>query len=852
MLSVSSAHRSRLTPLAVLAALVLIGTGCGSAGPTTNTNDDMAVPFDSSGAGRAQPVDDLYTVTPNEPFSVGASAGVLANDAQVSVLTAGAIVTAQGANVQLSADGSFTYGTPEALTGDDSFTYSVAGTDGTSVMATVTLRPRVGCGDGTRGVGELCFPVDALVVRGELSRSSVANVDADSEPELLVTSTSMLGLSHLQVFSLAAGRLVEVSSVELAELELSGEHALGDVNADGALDLLMATYSTLYVYQNDGTGQFTLLATVPFGASFFGDVALATGRFDADEHLDVVALQRVDSTVQLLRGDGTGSFSTTDAPVAVGPTYRVRALDVGNDGDLDVVLEPQSDNVGGLNILRGDGTGALVAETVVSGDMGPVVLETLFNGDAHPDLVLPGASVRVLPGDGAGDYGSAVDITPPTPFAGVVSAALGDFDGDTHTDVAAGANAGLRVALGTQAGALTDGWAESPGVRYEQLHTLTSATGADALIARNDRRVTRFVSDGARGMEERTPSFPSVRVGSSLTDGQLGDLDGDGALDLVVADYNTSRVSRLMGDGAGGFGAPTTLAQLSASVQSVALGRLDANGSLDVLTAETGGSRVGIWLADGAGGFTDGGTVAVGPGPARVVVGDFNGDTILDFVTANVGVLAGVFGPNQDTISIRLGTGSGTFTAPTVGEVPACANPERLAVGRVNNDAHLDLVMSCLGGDQVAVLLGDGAGGFTHASGSPIATGSAREVALSDLDGDDVLDFVVTQEFGAKLAVWLGAGDGTFSFGSEVPVGGSALSLVLGDFDGDGDVDVVTTTSRGAELFLGAGDGTFSAPSGSRLGAFGNEILAGDLTGDGELDLVLIDGPSVTTVRARY
>ncbi|MCA9574927.1 MAG: FG-GAP-like repeat-containing protein [Polyangiales bacterium] len=838
---------------AALLAFGLCAPGCGSPDRTMMMTEDMAVPTDSSGMGTALALDDVYTVTPGEAFMVAAANGVLANDTAVAMLTAGARTSTQGADANVAADGSFTYATPVEMTGDDTFTYSVMGSDGVAVTGTVTLRPRVGCGDGTRQTGELCFPSDPLVTRGLVSRSTLANIDADSAPELVVTSVSQLGHAFVEVFEVAGPGLALRSTTPLSVFELSGEHALGDVDGDDDLDLLFATYDTLHIHRNDGTGTFNAWVSLPYGASVFGDVALTTGRFDADAHLDVAVLQRNDGTVQLLRGDGTGAFDVSATPILVTPSYRVQAVDIGDDGDLDIALLPQNASAGDLRFLRGDGIGGLVEESLTTGVSSPVVLDGLFDADAHRDLVVVGTGITLLPGDGAGDYGTAVDLTPVTAFTSVLGAALGDFDGDTRLDVAGASNGGLRVLFQTPAGGLSDGWSENPGVRYEELHRLPgAASAADDLLARNDRRVTRFRGDGAGGMVESTPALPSTRFGSFLTDGALADLDGDGALDLVVADYNTSRVSRFAGDGRGGFGAPAMVAQLSSAVQSVAIGRLDANTSADILTAETSGSSVGIWLATVSGGFSNSGSVAVGPGPARVVLADFDGDTILDFATANAGTAAGVPGGAQDTVSIRLGTGSGTFTAPAVPEVPACEGPERLAVGLVDDDTHLDLVVTCISGDEVAVLLGDGAGGFTHAAGSPIATGNARDVALADLDGDEVLDFVITQEVSQKLAVWKGVGDGTFTYLGEVPVGGVTHSLALLDLDGDEVVDLVATTDRGAELYVGVGDGTFTTPPGSRTGAFGGEVVAGDLTGDGLAELVLIDGPSVTVLRSRY
>jgi hypothetical protein len=234
------------------------------------------------------------------------------------------------------------------------------------------------------------------------------------------------------------------------------------------------------------------------------------------------------------------------------------------------------------------------------------------------------------------------------------------------------------------------------------------------------------------------------------------------------------------------------------------------------------------------------------------VVADFNGDNRADFATANVGDAAGVSGPNQDTVSIRLGVGDGTFITPTVPEVLACGNPERLVMGHVNADEHLDLVVACLRTEEVAVLLGDGLGGFTHASASPLATGPAREVAIANVGGSAALDLVITQETRGTLAVWLGAGDGSFAFASEAAVDDVTYSVTLADFNGDMRVDAAATTLHGAVLLLGNGDGSFRRPERWRLGAPGNEIASADLDGDGVPEIVLVGQGRATTLQSAF
>ncbi|SRR6266498_2385977 len=135
----------------------------------------------------------------------------------------------------------------------------------------------------------------------------------------------------------------------------------------------------------------------------------------------------------------------------------------------------------------------------------------------------------------------------------------------------------------------------------------------------------------------------------------VGDFNGDGKLDLAVANFDSNTVSILLGTGTGSFGAKTDFGTGRGS-NSVAVGDFNGDGKLD-LVAASGGATVSILLGTGTGSFgakTDFGT---GIGPASVAVGDFNGDGRLDLAVAN---------QRSNTVSILLNTG------PTG---PGCSNP---------------------------------------------------------------------------------------------------------------------------------------------------------------------------------
>ena len=272
-----------------------------------------------------------------------------------------------------------------------------------------------------------------------------------------------------------------------------------------------------------------------------------------------------------------------------------------------------------------------------------------------------------------------------------------------------------------------------------------------------------------------------VAVGDAPSSLVVGDVDGDGDLDFLTANVGSSPggVSLRLNNGSGTFSGSQNVA-VDDAPYSVALGDVDGDGDLDLLTANIIGNTVSVRLNNGAGTFAGGSTVAVGTTPTSVVLGDVDGDGDLDFVTAN---------RNANTVSVRLNNGAGTFaggTDPAVG-----TGPQSVVLGDVDGDGDLDLLTANSNANTVSVRLNNGAG--TFAGGSTVAVGtSPTSVVLGDVDGDGDLDLLAANNFVSTVSVRLNNGAGTFAGGTDPAVDTSPQAVVLGDVDGDGDLDLLT------------------------------------------------------------
>jgi hypothetical protein len=289
--------------------------------------------------------------------------------------------------------------------------------------------------------------------------------------------------------------------------------------------------------------------------------------------------------------------------------------------------------------------------------------------------------------------------------------------------------------------------------------------------------------------------------------------------------------------------------------RSLALGDVDGDGDLDIAFASFRENVVTVLMNDGTGGFieADGSPFPVGGGPRQVLLPDLNRDGCADIVTVNA---------DGNDVSVRLSTGRWSFAAPV--SVPVGSRPSGVASLDVDNDGNPDLATANAGSGDVSVLLGDGVGGFSEASGSPFSprgSSAPREVVGGDVDGDGNGDLLlILNAFRDQVEIWRGDGRGAFTESAASPLGidnQSVQSVALGDLDGDAKADLAVgyivhqpnpfDRLPRVALFLG-GDKGFARAAASPLqppDAFGSPIDVhlhlGDLNRDGKVDVLAVD-----------
>ena len=341
--------------------------------------------------------------------------------------------------------------------------------------------------------------------------------------------------------------------------------AVGDFNSDGRLDLVVANFTGVGILLGNGDGTFQH----PLSYSLTGNTAnaVAIADLNGDGHLDLAIASRYSSSVFVLLGNGDGTFN---APVEYdsGGIFgtSVAIADLNDDGHPDLVVanvcQYANDclqSVVGVLLGKGNGTfqppvvygsGGYYANSVAIADL---------NGDGHPDLVAVSQC-----------YDTQCDPS----SGGPASVLLGNGDGSFQPAVDYGSGGGSPVSVGI-ADLNDDGRPDLAVVK-------SSSNGND--------KVGILLGNGD-GTFQSPVSYPSGGYGATAV--AIGDLNGDGKLDLAVSNdfnnpttYGFGTVGVLLGNGNGTFQTAVSFTTAEYLSNSVAIADVNGDGKPDLLVAD--------------------------------------------------------------------------------------------------------------------------------------------------------------------------------------------------------------------------------------------------------------------------
>ena len=321
----------------------------------------------------------------------------------------------------------------------------------------------------------------------------------------------------------------------------------------------------------------------------------------------------------------------------------------------------------------------------------------------------------------------------------------------------------------------------------------------------------------------------------------VGNLNGDALPDLAVANKVDNTVSILLGIGNGDF-APSGSFVVGTNPSSIVMADFNNDGYQDLAVTNEGDGTVTVLLGNGSGGIKATlGPFPVGANPISIVTAHFNGDPYADLAVVNRG---------SNNVTVLVNDGTAHFISAPYSPVAVGNDPSSIAVADFNNDGMPDLAIANGLDNTVTVLLANASGGFTPFASSPFPTGANPDFVVSaDFNGDGNPDIAIANLTGNTITVLLGDGLGGFSpaSGSPVTAGPGPVFIAVADFNGDGfpDMAVANSGKNTVAVMLGSGTGTFKGSAGSPfavgINPYPSAIGVGDFNSDGKLDLAVTD-----------
>lgn len=356
------------------------------------------------------------------------------------------------------------------------------------------------------------------------------------------------------------------------------------------------------------------------------------------------------------------------------------------------------------------------------------------NNDGIPDLIVVAPDmfqsvedIYVMLGNGGGRFQNSLSLYTQTTID-VVSApfaiAAGDFNNDDNVDLAISAGYHVYYFEGSGAGLFSQ--VSTQALPPQGVVSFASTAVADlghsgfqSIVGIGPGGLVALTNNSSSGSNfSFTVGQPQGNIGVVATGSQgaliaLGDINGDGNTDAVVADYQTNSFTVYLGNGQGTFTQGSTFG-VGTSPSAIVLADFNGDGKLDVAVANRGDNTVSVLTGTGDGAnFTPVSTMSVVPLPQFLVTGDFNGDGVTDFAAGG-----------GDAIAVELGRGDGAFTDSTLTADVTWG----LLAADLNSDGFTDIVAISSENQPAAIIAQPTASTSATLTGVDIVGSGAHQV----------------------------------------------------------------------------------------------------------------------------
>ncbi len=558
-----------------------------------------------------------------------------------------------------------------------------------------------------------------------------------------------------------------------------------DFDDDGDLDYYSYGFGNLVAVRNLGNGNFEWAGYL--GTTMVNDQfsQMSVGNIDNDPQPEILINDIGDALfIFQTDADGIPVSSSTLYGTVVNPS-NLKLGDLNGDNYADLAVASSTSQLVAICLANGDGTFDIttinVGDAIVSG-YAEIEIADLNNDNDNEVLVAGAAEMHVLDNDGNGAFTALTDVFMGSYSNGFIT---GDWDDNGDLDVA---------------------WATDNGAG-----TINLGNGDGTFPPQGNL----FYSSGGQAMELAS-----------------GDFDEDGVLDLVVANGFDNNFAFLKGNGDGKFGPLYLLAGYGAA--GLCSADFDNNGSIDIIaTNRYAPNYMALSRNLGDGSFQDTEFIPTTGNAEDCVAGDFNEDDNLDVA---------IHSPQG--FAIHFGNGNGTFedyvtiVSANIGD----GGERTICTGDFNGDGHLDLAGSRLAANNVAVVYGDGVGGFSAPDIYEDGLQYSRTIIAAHLNNDTYEDMVICSNSNDKVYVYFGNSTQDFDAPVIFDTPGQPEGLAAFDANEDGANDIVVVAPNANKCYFYAGNNnqTFDAPTEFDIPQFSNATRgsSGDINGDGHQDFI--------------
>ncbi len=644
-----------------------------------------------------------------------------------------------------------------------------------SVRLYLNEQPRPSTPDGDTPPLSLRFSQELTPPDDGIRSLLSGDFDNNGTPDIVIASPSTVRIYDTPESGILepTGRDVATPFTNIQAL------AVGDLNQDGKIDLVLGRNGLNQILLNAGNGTFPEVSSV---SSEENDTRIIQVRdIDGNGHADII---HVDSSGIAVNYNGREGIAEASELIA-GPSMPVQAIevvDINNDATADFIYQT-SDSV---EILLGNTDGTFLPMLLESCTVaGPGLIATDLNLDGRIDFGIVEQNGLCLALQDRIDI-PAFTLSPATGRLSVLNDALLDYE--------------AFVAQGL-APTITIAYAHRPVPTFE----LDS----------------EFRLPDAEGFDDQGIA--------------LGDFNSDGTIDAVT--HSHSGIAQIWtNDGLGNFEpgqdltleSPTELTSMPFPLETPAIviqADIDTDGDLDLLTSHRE-QGIGVWLNDKTGFFKQAQIVEQFQGVREIETGDFDNDGDVDFFIAD---------DKSENSTFLVNNGSGLLESdpalPTFGSAIAA----ELIDQDQDGDLDLWLATSAL---RFQLYLNNGRGNFiSNPEFDRISESTIHELVAEDFTGDGRPDLFLAMESGFELWRFQGLGEPMIRIQSQEQ-SGIARGAISRDLDQDGDPDILLIKLIGqGQLWLNNGTGLFEN-SGLTLGnRSSTRFDVADFDGDGDLDL---------------